>query len=226
MTVPPFEITDRALDVATGEARFTYRLGDDEFTERLTLDPALLRSSAPEQLDAALDLVHLVMGTSYYKLRAPGRISVRRPVSKAQFAVAEAAYSAGLGEFAAVNGLPLPHAVEWDVEVRDAPAEPPATGDRGALLPVGGGKDSRSTRPTPSATSPTPPAPRCWACAAGWTRCSSSARGRAGSTGTCRSPPSTPRSPRSSPCSVGTTRSSSPTSAPPTRRPCRSAGCR
>jgi hypothetical protein len=144
MTDPtaPFEITDRSLDVATGEAAFGYRLGDDEFTERLTLDPALLRDTAPEQVDAALDLVHLVMGTSYYKLRAPGRITVRRPVSKAQFAVAEAAYSAGLGEFAAVNRLPLPHTVQWDVEVRDAPAAPPAVGERGALLPVGGGKDS------------------------------------------------------------------------------------
>ncbi len=144
MTDPtaPFEITDRSLDVRTGEAAFTYRLGDDEFTERLTLDPALLRDTAPEGLDAALDLVHLVMGTSYYKLRAPGRITVRRPVSKAQYAVAEAAYSAGLGEFAAVNRLPLPHTVEWDVEVHDAPAPVPAAGGRGALLPVGGGKDS------------------------------------------------------------------------------------
>ena len=29
MTTPPFEITDRRLDVGTGEAAFTYRLGDD-----------------------------------------------------------------------------------------------------------------------------------------------------------------------------------------------------
>ncbi|WP_051684328.1 hypothetical protein [Blastococcus sp. URHD0036] len=141
-TPPPFEITDRSLDVATGEAAFTYRLGEDEFTERLTLDPALLRETAPEQLDAVLDLVHLVMGTSYYKLAAPGRVVVRRPVSKAQLAVAEAAYGAGLGEFAAVNRLPLPHVVQWDVEVRDAGAAVPTAGERGALLPVGGGKDS------------------------------------------------------------------------------------
>ncbi|MGY1740884.1 MULTISPECIES: hypothetical protein [unclassified Blastococcus] len=144
MTDPtaPFEITDRSLDLATGEAAFTYRLGDDEFTERLTLDPAALPDTAPGQLDAALDLVHLVMGTSYYKLRAPGRVVVRRPLTKAQFAVAEAAYGAGLGEFAAVNRLPLPHTVAWDVEVRDAATPAPAAGGRGALLPVGGGKDS------------------------------------------------------------------------------------
>ncbi|WP_409328630.1 hypothetical protein [Trujillonella humicola] len=145
MTVPPFEITDRTLDVTTGEAAFTYRLGDDEFTERLTLDPALLRDTAPGRpdpaLDAALDLVHLVMGTSYYKLAAPGRVVVRRPVTKAGLAVAEAAYGPGLGEFAAVNRLPLPHAVRWDVEVVDPPAAA-APGGRGALLPVGGGKDS------------------------------------------------------------------------------------
>jgi hypothetical protein len=62
-------------------------------------------------------------------------------VTAAQLAVARAAYTDGLGEFAAVNRLPVPHRVEFDVEVRDAgPA--PAPGGRGALLPVGGGKDS------------------------------------------------------------------------------------
>ena len=60
-------------------------------------------------------LVHLVMGTSYYKLRAPGRVVVERPVTKAQAAVAEAAYTHGLGEFAAVNRLPVPHEVAFDL---------------------------------------------------------------------------------------------------------------
>lgn len=138
-----FSLTDRSLDLATGEAAFTYRLGEDEFTERLTLGAALLTGPAPAQLDAALDLVHLVMGTSYYKLAAPGRVTVERPVTAAQLAVAQAAYTHGLGEFAAVNHLPVPHRVEFDVEVREpGPAPAPARGTRGALLPVGGGKDS------------------------------------------------------------------------------------
>ncbi len=136
-----FVVAGRSLDPATGEAAFTYRLGDDEFTERLTLDPVLLTGPAPEQLDAALDLVHLVMGTSYYKLAAPGRVVVERPVTAAQLAVAQAAYTDGLGEFAAVNRLPVPHRVAFDAEVREA-APAPAAGTRGALLPVGGGKDS------------------------------------------------------------------------------------
>ncbi len=137
----PFVLTGRSLDRATGEAAFSYRLGDDEFTERLTLDPALLTGPAPEQLDAALDLVHLVMGTSYYKLAAPGRVVVGRPVTAAQLAVAAASYTDGLGEFAAVNHLPVPHRVAFDAEVREA-GRGPAAGTRGALLPVGGGKDS------------------------------------------------------------------------------------
>ena len=136
-----FVVAGRSLDRATGEAAFTYRLGDDEFTERLTLDPALLTGAAPEQLDAALDLVHLVAGTSYYKLAAPGRVVVERPVTAAQLAVARAAYTDGLGEFAAVNHLPVPHRVEFDAEVRE-PGPAPVPGTRGALLPVGGGKDS------------------------------------------------------------------------------------
>jgi UDP-N-acetyl-alpha-D-muramoyl-L-alanyl-L-glutamate epimerase len=137
-----FVVAERSLDLATGEAAFTYRLGGDEFTERLTLDPALLTGADPGRLDAALDLVHLVMGTSYYKLRAPGRVVVRRPITKAQFTVAEAAYTHGLGEFAAVNRLPVPHEVAWEVELRSADPVPADAGGRGALLPVGGGKDS------------------------------------------------------------------------------------
>jgi hypothetical protein len=139
--VGDFVVAGRSLDPTTGEATFTYRLGDDEFTERLTLDPALLTGPVPAHASPALDLVHLVMGTSYYKLAAPGRVVVERPVTAAQLAVARAAYTDGLGEFAAVNRLPVPHRVEFDVEVRDA-GPTPAPGGRGALLPVGGGKDS------------------------------------------------------------------------------------
>ncbi|RFU23264.1 hypothetical protein [Geodermatophilus marinus] len=143
VTPGAFLLTERALDPATGEATFSYRLGDDEFTERLALDPALLgRAPDPARLDAALDLVHLVMGTSYYKLRAPGRVTVTRPLTEAQLAVAEAAYTHGLGEFAAVNRLPVPHEVAVDAETRDDVLPGAAPGGSGALLPVGGGKDS------------------------------------------------------------------------------------
>ena len=137
-----FVVAGRSLDPATGEAAFTYRLGGDEFTERLTLDPGLTAGADPARVDAALDLVHLVMGTSYYKLRAPGRVVVERPVTKAQAAVAEAAYTHGLGEFAAVNRLPVPHGVAFDLETTDDLPAPGDGGGREALLPVGGGKDS------------------------------------------------------------------------------------
>ncbi len=137
-----FVVAGRSLDLATGEAAFTYRLAGDEFTERLTLDTDLLSGADPTRVDAALDLVHLVMGTSYYTLRAPGRVVVQRPVPKTMAVVAEAAYTHGLGEFAAVNRLPVPHEVAFDLELTD---DLPAPGDGGgsrALLPVGGGKDS------------------------------------------------------------------------------------
>ena len=61
-----FVVAGRSLDPATGAAAFTYRLAGDEFTERLTLDPGLTSGADPARVDAALDLVHLVMGTSYY----------------------------------------------------------------------------------------------------------------------------------------------------------------
>ena len=128
-----FVVAGRSLDLTTGEAAFTYRLGGDEFTERLTLDPELLAGADPARVDAALDLVHLVMGTSYYKLRAPGRVVVRRPVTKAQAGVAEAAYTHGLGEFAAVNRLPVPHEVAFDLETSEDLPAPADGGGREAL---------------------------------------------------------------------------------------------
>jgi UDP-N-acetyl-alpha-D-muramoyl-L-alanyl-L-glutamate epimerase len=137
-----FVVAGRSLDPATGEAAFAYRLAGDVFTERLTLDTDLLGGADPARVDAALDLVHLVMGTSYYKLRARGRVVVERPVTKAQAAVAEAAYTHGLGEFAAVNRLPVPHEVAFDLETTDDLPAPVEGGGRQALLPVGGGKDS------------------------------------------------------------------------------------
>ncbi|SET82866.1 hypothetical protein [Geodermatophilus poikilotrophus] len=137
-----FVVAGRSLDPTTGEAAFTYRLAGDEFTERLTLDPGLVAGADPARVDAALDLVHLVMGTSYYKLRAPGRVVVERPVTKSQAAVAEAAYTHGLGEFAAVNRLPVPHEVAFDLELTDDLPAPVEGGGHEALLPVGGGKDS------------------------------------------------------------------------------------
>ncbi|MEX5717556.1 hypothetical protein [Geodermatophilus maliterrae] len=139
--VGTFVVAGRSLDPATGEAAFTYRLGEDEFTERLTLDPSLLTGPVPFHASPALDLVHLVMGTSYYKLAAPGRVVVEGAVTAAQLAVAQAAYTDGLGEFAAVNRLPVPHRVEFDAELWE-PEQAGTGGGRGALLPVGGGKDS------------------------------------------------------------------------------------
>jgi hypothetical protein len=136
-----FVLADRQFDPATGVAEFTYELGGDRFTETLRFDglPGNLADSGA--LAGALDLVHLVMGTSYYKLRAPGRVTVTRPITVAQAAVAAAAYDRGLREFAAVNSLPLPHEVHWDVRTRETPA-PVEPGGRGPLLPIGGGKDS------------------------------------------------------------------------------------
>jgi hypothetical protein len=136
------------------------------------------------------------MGTSYYKLRAPGRVVVERPVTKAQAAVAEAAYTHGLGEFAAVNRLPVPHEVAFDVELTDdVPRRWRRQGARrccrsaAARTPRWRWSSSprpprwRSTRPTPSATSPAPPGVPLIGSAAGWTRCWPSAPRQGGLNG-------------------------------------------
>ena len=46
-------IAERSLDLTTGEAAFTYRLGEDEFTERLVLDTEGVDEVDLVRLDAA-----------------------------------------------------------------------------------------------------------------------------------------------------------------------------
>ena len=139
-----FLIERPTFDPATGEARFAYGLGDLRFTETLGLpagaDPAAATSPAFLKL---LDLTAVVLGVSYFKLRAPFEIAAPNiALTDAERAFAIDVYENGLGEFYARNNLQrfgklMIHAPHDAGVARPAPALRERT-----LLPIGGGKDS------------------------------------------------------------------------------------
>lgn len=137
-----FVISRRRFHRDSQVAEFHYELAGDHFVETLKFDVLPECEVDQQKLDVALDLAHVLIGTSYYKLRAPGKIRVAQPLTATQMAVAKAAYDLGLREFAAVNSLPIPHDVRWYVRARAAIDATSSSSDRGPLLPIGGGKDS------------------------------------------------------------------------------------
>src|SRR5262245_39365596 len=94
-----FTLVDRSFDPVEGLARFAYDLDGRPFTEELVL-PALPDGSRPDTpdpdaLDQLLDLCHLVIGTSYFKVSAPRRLVVRRPITPALRELAAHTYDDG-----------------------------------------------------------------------------------------------------------------------------------
>jgi hypothetical protein len=138
-----FRIDAPTYDAATAVARFPFALGDLNFTETLQFPPGgsadAARSAAFGKL---LDLTAIVLGVSYFKLRAPERISAAFPLTEAQRDFAIDVYSNGLGEFYARNNLNRFGRIRIEAPADMRHARPsPLLKDR-ALLPIGGGKDS------------------------------------------------------------------------------------
>jgi hypothetical protein len=139
-----FRIERPSFDPATGEARFPYTLNALQFTEVLTLPAgADIGAAASPAFGKLLGLTALVLGVSYFKLRAPLRIEAPDiALSEAERAFVIDVYENGLGEFYARNDLArfgkLDLSAPLDAEARKpAPVLPDRT-----LLPIGGGKDS------------------------------------------------------------------------------------
>jgi hypothetical protein len=138
-----FTIDRPAFDATTGVATFGYAVGDLAFTEILRF-PAISDPTAAEtsSFGKLLDLAALVLGVSYYKLRAPYLIRVAFPLTTRERGFALDVYENGLGEFYARNDLKRFGLIHIEAE-EDTRADfvPPVLDDR-ALLPIGGGKDS------------------------------------------------------------------------------------
>src|SRR5690606_19224625 len=138
-----FVIEKPEFDAAAGVARFRYRLAERVFTETLTFPkPADPSARGAQTFARVLDLTAIVLGVSYFKLRAPFTIETAIRLNANERSFMLDVYENGLGEFYARNDLRRFGQLSLDVNTdnNSAPSAP-ALPDR-ALLPIGGGKDS------------------------------------------------------------------------------------
>ena len=140
-----FRFVRCGFDPATGVARLVYAYDDGpELVETITVPgaPFDLTGARARAAEAALRLLHLIAGVSYYKAAVPGRILVDGYAIDADTAaLLELIYLNGLGEFAYRNGLDLHERIRFPHAAPAATA--PALGLREhALVAIGGGKDS------------------------------------------------------------------------------------
>jgi hypothetical protein len=131
-------------EYADGEARLVYAFdGDDELVERIGFpDAPALPPEREAAFAAALKLLHLVAGISYYKAGVPREIRVENGAPDADTAqLLDTLYLHGLGEFAYQNGLDLREHIRFPRAGTFTPAAVLGLPAR-SLLPIGGGKDS------------------------------------------------------------------------------------
>lgn len=141
----PFAFVDAHVDGAVVELK--YRFGDGTpFSEHIELPAEVPDSSAARWAVRAL---HLVAGVSYYKTVAPTRL-ITEALTPSERALVVGMYDQGLREFAYRNGIAVPLPVDIDAAGPDLP-ESSATAEaalraggpgEGAMVPIGGGKDS------------------------------------------------------------------------------------
>jgi hypothetical protein len=132
-------------DYADGVASLVYAFDDGaELIERIAFpDAPALAPERARAFDAALDLLHLVAGVSYYKAGVPDDIRVESTtLDEATATFLDALYLHGLGEFAYHNKLDLRGRIRFPF-LRTSSGAAPAIGlPHRALVPIGGGKDS------------------------------------------------------------------------------------
>jgi hypothetical protein len=138
-----FVIEKPEFDAGTGVASFRYGIADRVFTETLTFPQGSdLSAAGPQTFARVLDLTAIVLGVSYFKLRAPFSIETTIALNANERSFMLDVYENGLGEFYARNELKRFGQITISAPEDDRPApSAPTLRDR-ALLPIGGGKDS------------------------------------------------------------------------------------
>ncbi|MBE1160511.1 UDP-N-acetyl-alpha-D-muramoyl-L-alanyl-L-glutamate epimerase [Dyella acidiphila] len=138
---------------ANGVAELVYAFDQgEELIERVSFPaPPHLPPERKQAFDAALKLLHLFAGVSYYKAGIPPKIDIADgPLDDATADLLEALYLHGLAEFAYRNGLDLRGRIVFP---RTSSSPSPLRGEGHALaqalalpkrtlVPIGGGKDS------------------------------------------------------------------------------------
>lgn len=110
-----------------------------EFTETVEFPVAL--PDRPE-LQRALRALHLVLGVSYYKIFVPPVIVHPYAMSEDEAAFWNDVWLNGLGEFLYVNKLPAERLAKFTAQEGQTFEGESALETNGALLGIGGGKDS------------------------------------------------------------------------------------
>ena len=135
-------------EYADGEVRLVYAFDDGpELIEHIGFpDAPSLQPERQAAFDAALDLLHLIAGVSYYKAGVPDEIRVESTsLDSETVAFLDALYLHGLGEFGYHNKIDLRGKIRFPSrhpgEGRD-PAPLLAGLPQSTLVPIGGGKDS------------------------------------------------------------------------------------
>jgi hypothetical protein len=148
-----FRFVRCTLDAGTGVARLAYAFDDGpELVETVTIPgaPFELDGAREEAATAALRLLHLVAGVSYYKAAVPGEIRIDDyAIDQSTADLLRAVYRNGLGEFAYRNGIDLDARIRFPAAGVAPPPRSAGTStgaggskDGGALVAIGGGKDS------------------------------------------------------------------------------------
>jgi UDP-N-acetyl-alpha-D-muramoyl-L-alanyl-L-glutamate epimerase len=149
--VETFRLLGYDFDARANVARFDYAFDDTHyFREIVDFGGPPLRSRAGPGIEAALRLVHLAAGVSYYKAAAPGRVVIETgPLRPGEAGFVHDLYDKGLREFAVTNGLAVPVQLELEsatIGGADGSTLAPGSGQEapppGIAVPVGGGKDS------------------------------------------------------------------------------------
>ncbi len=136
--VGPFIFEDPV--VRGGTVQLRYRLGPDLVMTEVVTFPFDLPDT-PE-VTQAVKVLHLAAGVSYYKCLAPVPL-VTPALTAGERALVTALYDEGLREFAYRNGFAVPLPVEIAPVGPDLPDPVPSPlRGSGALVPIGGGKDS------------------------------------------------------------------------------------
>lgn len=139
-----FRIEPPAFEAARGVASFTYGLDGLSFTETLAFpDDCDAAAAASPAFAHLLDLTAVVLGVSYFKLRAPFDIDASGiALSETERAFVVDLYENGLAEFYARNDLKRFGKLRlFSGKPGEQPIPAPALPGR-ILLPIGGGKDS------------------------------------------------------------------------------------
>lgn len=144
-----FEFTSYKLEMKNQKAVFKYRITFEnseplDFIDVLNF-PNLISCPKNQILDKILQNLHIILGISYYKLYAPKKIKLNKPLSKEQANFFNIVYRKGLGEFCYVNNIEskriakFPYEKKFNADEKNKNFYPR---NNRILVGIAGGKDS------------------------------------------------------------------------------------